>query len=299
MSVSNAPVKHTIRNGTSMGWIGWPAMRAVEAGLAWIIPTPSCSAADLRPPTSPTARPIPGSVAPPAVTPWGRPGARDSLLGHCLARAAERLREVLELGQAVLHRQHGLGVIDVQGRIEVERRDRGGIDVDQAEGRMIGHEMAAAFGAVLSAAGLGLHEAGDVLRTLGDLHVLGLPEREGVHRAGRPGAAGAAVAVAHGLRCAGHLNRDGAAEAVDGMLVGHFPRSLMESSPVGTMPPGGLSEARLRQEATMPGAEGKSSRSHIAASNAVSTVSFRCRAQPTKVPPSSALSRSRAARSGA
>src|SRR4051794_30842244 len=102
MSVSNAPVKHTIGNGTSMGWIGWPAMRAVEAGLAWIIPTPSCSAADHRPPASPTARPIPGSVAHPAVTAWGRPGARDRLLGHRLARAAERFREVLELGQAVL-----------------------------------------------------------------------------------------------------------------------------------------------------------------------------------------------------
>src|SRR3954464_14591635 len=109
MSVSNAPVKHTIGNGTSMGWIGWPAMRAVEAGLAWIIPTPSCSAADLRPPTSPTARPIPGSVAHSAVTPWGRPGARDRLLGHRLAPAPARAPEGLVRGQARPHRPTGLG----------------------------------------------------------------------------------------------------------------------------------------------------------------------------------------------
>ena len=47
-----------------------------------------------------------------------------------------------------------------------------------------------------------------------------------------------------------------------------------------------------------PGAAGESSRSRIAASNAASTVAFSCSAQPTKVPPSSVLSRSSAARSG-
>src|SRR6185369_13393075 len=34
MSVSNAPTKHTIGNGTSMGWIGCAPIRAVEEGIS-------------------------------------------------------------------------------------------------------------------------------------------------------------------------------------------------------------------------------------------------------------------------
>src|SRR3954469_22214284 len=204
-------------------------MRAVEAGLAWIIPTPSVSAADHQPPpTSRTARPEPRFRGAPGLDRARAAGCAGRLFGHRLARAAERFREVLELGQAVLHRQNGLGVVDVQRRLEVEGRDRGGVDVDQAEGRMIGHEMAAALGAVLPTAGRGLLEAGDMLLPLRHLDILGLPEGEGVHGARRPGAAGAAVAVAHGLGCAGDLDGDGAAETGAGILVGHLPRSLME-----------------------------------------------------------------------
>src|SRR5690242_16055127 len=77
---------------------------------------------------------------------------------------------------------------------------------------MIGHEMAAAFAAILPLAHRRLLERGDMLGAAGDAHRLGLPEREGVHRAARPGAAGAAMAIAHRFRRAGRFEMDGAAE---------------------------------------------------------------------------------------
>src|SRR5205807_4919623 len=83
---------------------------------------------------------------------------RDALPG-----AAEFSGKILQLGQAIAHRQHRLGVVDVNARGEGERRDRCGEHVDEAERRMIGHQMPAAFRAVLTLAELALLEAGDML----------------------------------------------------------------------------------------------------------------------------------------
>src|SRR3954454_17991818 len=68
---------------------------------------------------------------------------------HRDTAASEFGGKVLQLGQAVLHRQHRLGIIDVHARREFQRRYRCGIDVDKAERRMVGHEVPAAAFAVL------------------------------------------------------------------------------------------------------------------------------------------------------
>jgi len=67
-----------------------------------------------------------------------------------LARSAELCRKILKLGQAIAHRQNGLGIVDMDGRTELERWQGGCKDIDETEWRMIGHEMAAAFFAVLA-----------------------------------------------------------------------------------------------------------------------------------------------------
>ena len=45
----------------------------------------------------------------------------------------------LNFGKAIAHRQNGLGVIDVNTRLELERRKSSGEYIDQTERRMIGH----------------------------------------------------------------------------------------------------------------------------------------------------------------
>ena len=56
-----------------------------------------------------------------------------ALLGDRLARAAELGREILQLRQPVAHRQHGLGVVDVNAGSEGESRDRRREHVDEPE----------------------------------------------------------------------------------------------------------------------------------------------------------------------
>ena len=86
---------------------------------------------------------LPGS----AISPWsfvrgglapGRPvliTPDDSkyLSGDGLSRTAQLRREILELRQAISHREYGFGVVHVDPGYEGERWDRGRIDVDQAE----------------------------------------------------------------------------------------------------------------------------------------------------------------------
>ena len=58
-----------------------------------------------------------------------------------------------------------------------------------------------------------LGKSADVLCPFGDLHGAGLPEAERVDRPRRPVATGLAMAVTHGVRGAGYLEFDSAAEA--------------------------------------------------------------------------------------
>jgi hypothetical protein len=54
---------------------------------------------------------------------------------------------------------------------------------------MIGHKMATAFPAVLPLTDFCLLEHGNMFRTLSDPHGAGLPKRESIDRATRPGSA--------------------------------------------------------------------------------------------------------------
>src|SRR5262245_44816489 len=133
-------------------------------------------------PPEDTANPRGMSARPPA-----------ALLGQRLSRAAQLLRKVLELRQAVLHAQDGALVVDVHARLEGEGRDGGGVDVDEVPLGVARHEVAAAELAPFTMAARVLVVLADVLGPLHHLHRLGLPEGEGVDRRRRPAATGLAV----------------------------------------------------------------------------------------------------------
>jgi hypothetical protein len=78
---------------------------------------------------------------------------------------------------------------------------------------MIGHEMPAAFGAILPLAQFCFLEHRDVFGAGRDAHRFGLPKTEGIHRTAGPGTTGAAMAIAHRLRGAGDFELNRAAKA--------------------------------------------------------------------------------------
>ena len=75
--------------------------------------------------------------------------------------AAHFSREVLKLGQPIPYGQHRLGIVDVKGGGECHPRYRRGINIHHAQRRMVGHEMTAAFRAVLPVAHARFHEVAD------------------------------------------------------------------------------------------------------------------------------------------
>src|SRR6185295_282041 len=129
------------------------------------------------------------------------------------ARAAHFLRVVLELRQTIVHRELRLLVVDVHPGAERKLGDHGGIDVGNSPARVLGEEMPAALLAPLAIAPRRLVVGADALGPARDPQRFGLPEREGVDRSRRPGAAGFAVAIAHRRGRARDGEVDGAAEA--------------------------------------------------------------------------------------
>ena len=135
------------------------------------------------------------------------------LLWQQLARSAHILREILELGQAVLQAQHGLLIVNVKTGREGKRRDGRRVDIDQAHMRVPVHHVATAEQTPLPVAPLRLAELPDVLCPAGDLHDIWLPERSRGHRTGGPAATGLAVAVGGGRRISADDNLNRAAKA--------------------------------------------------------------------------------------
>src|SRR4029453_13299569 len=149
--------------------------------------------------------------------------ARDvTLLRNQLAAAAEFARKILQLGQAIAHRQHGLGIVDMDRRRESERGDGRRKDVDQPERRVVGHQVAAALLAVFAVADRRLGERRHMLLPPGDAHRLGSPQAKGIHGSTRPGAARTAVAVPHRFGRTTHLDLNGATETVAEMIHDFF-----------------------------------------------------------------------------
>jgi hypothetical protein len=97
------------------------------------------------------------------------------LLRHDHPRATEFRREVLELGQPILHRQDGLRIIDMDFRAELQTGYGGRVDVDQSQGRVVGHDVAAACLAELSPAHARLLETSELFRSLRDHDIFRLP----------------------------------------------------------------------------------------------------------------------------
>lgn len=54
-------------------------------------------------------------------------------LGHGDTRAAHGFRKILELGHAVVNRQHGFPVMHVHARGKIEILDHRGMDIDEPQ----------------------------------------------------------------------------------------------------------------------------------------------------------------------
>src|SRR6266404_4773256 len=102
------------------------------------------------------------------------------LLGHRLAGATELRGEVLELREAVLHRQHRRLVVHVYAWRERKRRDRRGVDVDKSPARVVREHVAAARLAPLAVALLIGAVLADLVLAPDHSDLLRLPERERV-----------------------------------------------------------------------------------------------------------------------
>jgi len=148
------------------------------------------------------------------------------LFGQDNSRAAHFGGEVLELGQPVLYGQHPLGIVDVKGGRECHTRYRRGINVHHAQRWMVGHEMTAAFCAVLPVVHARFHEVADQTGARRDRDVFGLPQGESIHRRGRPRSARIAMAIPHCLRRSVHFDFDSSAEAAP-MMCRHIPFRLL------------------------------------------------------------------------
>ena len=130
-----------------------------------------------------------------------RPDGRERKLKPCAANSSSPLKslgrfysatsspeiaelggKILQLRQAVSHRQDRLRVVDVNSRHKRQCWNRRGEYVDKADRRMIGHQVAAAFCAILALAHLGLGKRRDMLRSRHNAYGLWLPEAERVDR---------------------------------------------------------------------------------------------------------------------
>ena len=131
-----------------------------------------------------------------------------SLFRDCLSRAAKIPRKVFEFRQPVPHQQDGLRIVNVDLRGEFQIRNRRGVDVHQAEGWMVGHEVAATSGAILPFAIGCLGKPTEEFLALGNFYTLRIPKGKGIDRTDRPRAARTAMAISHHLWRTGRFHRD-------------------------------------------------------------------------------------------
>src|SRR5436190_16131028 len=111
----------------------------------------------------------------------GRVAVMSRSFGKHLARAAEVLREVLELRETVAHGYHLLAVMDVQRRLVRQALHGTRRHVGHAEARMADQHRASAGGAELPVAVLGLLERAELVRAFEHVHVRRRPQGRGVN----------------------------------------------------------------------------------------------------------------------
>src|SRR5882757_7560069 len=146
----------------------------------------------------------------------------EHLFGQCYTRTAHLFREVLQLRQSVLQPQRTFLVVHMHRGLKFEARDHRHEHVRELQRRVVVEQMAATGLAPFAEAHGRLVVGADIVRTLGHLHRIGLPQAERVDRARRPVAARLAMAIAHRGRLAAHREFDGAAEAAS-FVIGHIP----------------------------------------------------------------------------
>src|SRR5262245_31152986 len=62
-----------------------------------------------------------------------------TLLSNLLAQTAKLSGEIFKLREPVTHWQNGLSVVDMHAWAKRQRRQRGGVNIDQPQQRMVGH----------------------------------------------------------------------------------------------------------------------------------------------------------------
>src|SRR5262249_19610552 len=91
---------------------------------------------------------------------------RPALFRCLFARSAKFSGEILKLREPVPHGQDGFDIADVDARAKLHRRKRSCKDVNEARRRVIGHQMASTFPAVLPLAQCRLLERANMLRAV-------------------------------------------------------------------------------------------------------------------------------------
>jgi hypothetical protein len=124
-------------------------------------------------------------------------GVKTALLRYLLARSAELSGKIFQFRQSVGHRQNGLSVVDVNTGAKSQRRQRRRIHVDQTQRRMISHQMADAFRAVLPLAHWGFLERPNMLGARRDPHGIRFPKRKSIDGSSGPRTAGSAMTISH------------------------------------------------------------------------------------------------------
>src|SRR5438034_1390900 len=107
----------------------------------------------------------------------------------------------------------------MHARLERQIRNDRGVYIGESHPGMLGENMPAAELAPLAIARFGLVIRADVFRATGDTYGVGLPKREGIHRARGPASTRVAMAVAHGDGLSAHGELDGSAKTRSAVVV--------------------------------------------------------------------------------
>ena len=145
-----------------------------------------------------------------------------------MPRAPCFFRQIFELGQPVHYSLHGVLIVHVKYRLEIEISDYGGRHVDESHRGVLGVDVATALRAPFAftqnrfifCTGI-LFKLGDLIRAIGYQQRFGIPQGEGTDRAGRPMSARIAMAIRHDFRFAFQSELNRAAEttsAVNGFV---------------------------------------------------------------------------------
>ena len=103
-----------------------------------------------------------------------------TLFRNVFARASEIGGKIFELWQPISHTKNCFSVVDVEGRLKFQCRQRGRIHIDQSQRRMICHKMPPALLTILPLTHGCFLEHADLLGASRNPYGLRFPKRESV-----------------------------------------------------------------------------------------------------------------------